>query len=136
MIMGMGRGMEMEWLKLLWGTLSAVIMTFLYTVNLKEYYFKFHFWLQDSQERFTYYVEIEIQVFDGAANNKIYDYVKTYLSSPTAIAASHIKLSRLRNATCDTFLLGQSVTHTNTFMNAKMCWTHCIVDRHVPANDY
>lgn len=120
----------------LWGTLWAVGMGFLWSMIPRVYYYRFHAWIRRVQQKFTYHASFEVQEFSGAGNNEIYDYVQSYLSSNTAIAADNVNLSRPKNATYNTFSLGRGETIEDTFMGSKVWWTHVVLDRDIPSNTW
>ena len=102
----------------------------------EEYLAMFNAWMRKIVQYFNPYVQFEIPEFSGAGNNEIYDYVEAYLSSSTAIAAEKVSLCRPKNASHNTFSLGNHENlEDNSFMNTKVWWTHEIIPRMSPRID-
>lgn len=115
-----------------WAAMLGVA-SFLRNLLPKEYGYMFDTWIRRALSRFMPYVLFDIPEFYGAGNNEIYDYVQSYLSSSTAIAAQHVNLCRPKNATQNTFSLAHHETVEDTFMGTKVWWTHAVSQRQQPA---
>ncbi|KAG0568366.1 hypothetical protein KC19_6G014600 [Ceratodon purpureus] len=118
----------------LWTFWAAMlgVLSFLRSLLPKEYGFMFDTWIRRALSHLTPYVLFDIPEFYGAGGNEIYDYVQSYLSSSTAIAAQHVNLCRPKNATQNTFSLAHHETVEETFMGAKVWWSHEISTRQQP----
>lgn len=114
-----------------WAAMLGVL-SFLRGLLPKEYGYMFDTWIRRALSHITPYVLFDIPEFYGAGGNEIYDYVQSYLSSSTAIAAQHVNLCRPKNATQNTFSLAHHETVEDTFMGAKVWWTHEISTRQQP----
>jgi predicted AAA+ superfamily ATPase len=105
-------------------------VSFLLRFLSDEYCSNFYAWVRKWMQYFNSYILFEIPEFYGAGGNEIYDYVESYLSSNTALAAQHVKLYRPKNASHNTFSLGNYETlEDSSFMNTKVWWTHEISQR-------
>jgi chaperone BCS1 len=111
-----------------WAAMLGVL-SFLRNLLPKEYGHMFDTWMRRAVSRFMPYVFFDIPEFYGAGNNEIYDYVQSYLSSSTAIAAGHVNLCRPKNATQNTFSLAHHETVEDIFMDTKVWWTHEVSQR-------
>ncbi|KAG0586553.1 hypothetical protein KC19_2G099500 [Ceratodon purpureus] len=108
-------------------------LSFLLRFLPDQYGSMFSAWVRKCMQYFNSYILFEIPEFYGAGKNEIYDYVESYLSSNTAIAAEHISLCRAKNATHNTFSLGNHETlEDSSFMSTKVWWTHEIHQRMQP----
>lgn len=112
----------------LWTFWAAMlgVLSFLRNLLPKEYGSMFDTWIRRAINRFMPYVFFDIPEFYGAGNNEIYDYVQSYLSSYSAIAAGRVNLCRPKNATRNTFTLAHHETVEDTFMGTKVWWTHTV----------
>jgi chaperone BCS1 len=86
-------------------------------------------WAKSLANYLTPYAFFEVPEFYGAGGNEIYDYVQTYLSSSTAIAAHHVSLCRPKNATRNTFSLAHNESIEEEFMGVNLWWTHHVSQR-------
>lgn len=91
-------------------------------------------WNKSLVSYFTPYAFVEVPESYGAGGNEIYDYVQTYLSSSTAIAAHHVSLCRPKNATYNTFALADNESIHEEFMGAQISWTHHVSQRQAGSN--
>lgn len=94
-----------------------------------EYYRVYNHWVRGVLHYIFLHATFDIYEFEGGAENEIYDEVQMYLTKVTSAKAQHVNLCRPKNAAQMTFTLAHNETLEDSFMGARIWWTHILEER-------
>lgn len=94
-----------------------------------EYLRVYNQWVRHVLHYLLLDARFDIHEFEGGAQNEIYDEVQMYLTKVTSTRAQHVNLCRPKNATQTTFTLANNESLEDSFMGARVWWTHNLEER-------
>ena len=105
------------------------VLGFVHGLIPSEYHRVYNQWVRRVLHYIFLDATFDIPEFEGGAENEVYDEVQMYLTKVTSTRAQHVNLCRPKNATQMTFTLAHNETLEDSFMGARIWWTHILEDR-------